>query len=513
MMKRQQIQIQPWFAAAVGSGALLIFAFSPFDLFPIAWFALVPLLYSLYGLNKQDAFRAGFLFGLSYFFGTIYWIYYSVHHYGGIPFVPSLLLIVLLCCYLALYPAVFSVMFSSLLRRSHLPAMLIAPLFWTVGEFGRSYLLTGFPWSSLGYSQTRFLPMIQIADIVGIYGISFLVMAVNGAVVDMLILRKRHSDRPLFAYLPTLAGAVLLGVSLIFSLVYGYWRLNQDRTAETVRVAVIQGNIAQDKKWDPAFRHSVITIYQELTSSAVQTAPQMIVWPESAIPFVFERDIDYTEQLQAFQKRLDAYLLFGTILQRDPKQPVFTNGAALLSKDGSLSYLYDKIHLVPFGEYVPLRQVLFFVDKLAYGIGDYVSGDSYIQAVTPFGSFPTLICYEIIFPGLARKFFVRGGDFLVTITNDAWFGTTNGPYQHFSMAVFRAIENRKPVVRAANSGISGFIDSNGRIGKTTELMTRTILVNDIKTDRTITFYTKYGDLFSFLCIALSVILFFKKYNV
>ncbi len=179
----------------------------------------------------------------------------------------------------------------------------------------------------------------------------------------------------------------------------------------------------------------------------------------------------------------------------------------LLDKEGKIIYQYDKIHLVPFGEYVPLRRVLFFIDKLVAGIGDYLPGDQYIKAETPFGSFAPMVCYEIIFPGLVRKFYSTNGDFIVTVTNDAWFGKTAGPYQHFSMAVFRAIENRKPVMRSANTGISGFIDSNGRIIARTELFQRQVLTGEIKTDNTLTYYSRYGDLFTYFCIVISAILF------
>ncbi len=502
-----------WVWSALCSGMLLVVCFPKFDLFPLAWFALVPLLWSLYSLDNRQAFRAGLLFGVVSFFGSTYWIYHSVHHYGSIPFIPSLLLILALCLYLALYPALFAVLFASLMKRSSLPALLIAPIFWTVCEFARAYVFTGFPWSSLGYSQYLFLPLIQIADITGIYGVSFLVVAVNGAIVDAFLLKRRQEERPLFPSLPTVAGWITLGLVLFFTLAYGFWRLHQDRVAGTVQVAVVQGNIEQDKKWDKAFQDTVIKTYRDLSATAVQTKPDLVVWPESAVPFVFGRDNELSKEHVEFQKTLDTYLLFGTILHKDRKLNLYSNGAALLSKDGSISYLYDKIHLVPFGEYVPLRPLLFFVDKLAYGIGDYVAGDTYVRAVTPFGSFATLICYESVFPGLARKFYVRGGDFMVTITNDAWFGTTNGPYQHFSMAVFRSVENRKPMVRAANSGISGFIDSNGKIVKTTELMTRSIVTEKIGRDKTITFYTKYGDLFSFFCIAGSFLLLFRKYKL
>jgi apolipoprotein N-acyltransferase len=185
---------------------------------------------------------------------------------------------------------------------------------------------------------------------------------------------------------------------------------------------------------------------------------------------------------------------------------LLANSAVLIGPDGERLGAYDKIHLVPFGEYVPLYKYLFFVNRLAEGIGAYTPGKSSKRLKTPFGEFGTAICYEIIFPGLVRKGFRDGGDFLVTITNDAWFGRTAGPYQHFSMAVFRAVETRKPVVRAANTGVSGFIDSRGRILARTALYERTALAATIKTDSTKSFYTRFGDMFVYICIVMTVFL-------
>lgn len=531
-MSNFKSKFNQFYGPAILSGLLLVLSFPKIDLYLLAWFAFIPLLVFLYDKNKKEAFKAGFFFGIVYFFGTTYWIYHSINKYGSIPFVPSILIVLLLCLYLSLYPALFSFLYSSYIRKTDLPVMLVAPVFWTVLEFVRSYAITGFPWSSLGYSQYKFLSFIQIADITGVYGISFLLVAINGAFADAFLLKKRRLQRPLYSLVPTISGFVILFIALLLIFSYGLYKLNQKRDGFNIRAAIIQGNIEQDKKWDPAYQNAVINTYRELSLSASHDNPHIIVWPETSVPFYFGRDREFTENLVSFQKQLNSYLLFGSVLAKDQKtnsvesqgsmvkrtahdaqrQTLYTNSAVLLDKNGNVSYIYDKIHLVPFGEYVPLRRLLFFVDKLVVGVGDYIAGDSYIKAVTPFGSFGTLICYEIIFPGLVRKFYVRGGDFIVTITNDAWFGNTHGPYQHFSMAVFRAIENRKPVIRAANTGISGFIDSSGRIVGTTKLFDRTFLVKDIKTDRTLTPYTKYGDIFSYLCIVCSVLLLIKKVN-
>ncbi|MBA4349273.1 MAG: apolipoprotein N-acyltransferase [Thermodesulfovibrio sp.] len=509
MTDRPKTRIYMLFISSLLSGALLFLSFPEKDFYLLAWIALAPLLIALYDTGKKESFIAGLLTGIVYFFGTTYWIYHSLYRYGSIHLIPSMLIVFLLCLYLSLYPALFSFAYSVLIKKTTLPALFIAPVLWTTLEFIRSYALTGFPWSSLGYSQYNFLHFIQIADVTGIYGISFLLVAFNGGIADLFLLNKKKMKQPLYSFLPTVTGFILLFIVLIATFSYGSYRLHQNREGRNLKISIVQGNIEQDKKWDAAYQQAVFDVYKDLSTVASQGKPDMIVWPETSVPFVFGGDRVLTENLVSFHRQLDSYLLFGSILLKDSANSRYSNGAVLLDRDGKVSYIYDKIYLVPFGEYVPLRNILFFVDKLTYGIGDYVPGDSYIKAVTPFGSFGTLICYEIIFPGLVRKFYTHGGDFIVTITNDAWFGDTGGPYQHFDMAVFRAIENRKPVIRAANTGISGFIDSNGRIMDKTQLFKRTVLFKEIKTDRTMTVYTKYGDLFSYLCIVLFMLLIIK----
>lgn len=498
------------YAPAVLSGIALIFCFPTFDLYLLSWIALVPFLISLWNKKPEQAFKAGFFMGLPYFFGTLYWIYHSINHYGGVSFISSLCIVFLLCLYLSLYTGLFALFFSIKIRSTRFPALFIAPVLWVTLEFIRSYALTGFPWSSIGYTQYRFLHAIQFADITGIYGVSFFVVAVNGAIADFFIMKRRLQDMPLFSLSQTAVGFVLLSVSIIAIFIYGYWHLHENRPGKPIRVSIIQGNIEQDKKWETAYQKEVLDTFKELSKTAVTRAPSLIVWPETSVPFYFNYDKAYIREFTDFQRELNAYLLFGSILIKEAppegSRYLLANSAILLDPDGKTSYIYDKIHLVPFGEYIPLRKILFFLDKLVVGIGDYVPGKHYLRAETPYGSFGTHICYEIIFPGLVRKFYSRGGDFMVTITNDAWFGRTTGPYQHFSMAVFRAIENRKPLIRAANTGVSGFIDSNGRILGTMPIFQKEVMTMDVMTDSYRSFYSKYGDLFSYLCIIITVLL-------
>ncbi|NWF52351.1 MAG: apolipoprotein N-acyltransferase [Nitrospirae bacterium] len=495
------------YSPAFLSGILLVLCYPRIDFYYIAWVALVPFLLSLYNKRPKEAFFIGIFLGLPYFFGTQYWIYHSINHYGGLPFIISIAIVFLLCLYLSLYTGLFASLFALHNRNSNFQNLFFAPFLWIALEFLRSYLFTGFPWSIIGYTQYKFLHIIQISDITGIYGVSFLVVAFNNAITEVIIVRKRLRDMPLLPLSKTIIGLVILFVLIISSLIYGQWRLKEKREGEPIRASIIQGNIEQDKKWEPSYQREVFNTYKNLTLKAFQSSPSIIIWPETSVPFYFGSDKDYTEQLFDFQSQINTPLLFGSILIKAKEKGRFylSNSALLIDRNGIVSYTYDKIHLVPFGEYIPLRKLLFFIDKLVFGIGDYIQGNQHLKAKINSKEFATLICYEMIFPGLVRKFFIKGGDFMVNITNDAWFGRTSGPYQHFTMSVFRSVENRKPLLRAANTGISGFVDSNGRILSKTGLFEYAVITMDLMTDQKITFYSKYGDIFSYICIVISII--------
>lgn len=483
----------------------MVFCFPTAGLYGLAWVALVPFLASLLELRPGRAFKAGFFMGLPYFFGTQYWIYHSIYHYGGASFAVAISTVLLLAAYESLYTAAFGALFSHSIRNTPLPALLLAPLYWVFFEFIRSYAFTGFPWSSIGYTQHAFLPAIQFADITGVYGVSFLVVAVNGAIADFFIARSRRREKPLANLWPTAVGLAALAVFALAVFGYGYFRLNQERPGREARVSVVQGSIEQNVKWDPGYQREVLDTYKALTAAAATGEPELIVWPESAVPFYWEKDEFYTAEMRRFASGIETELLFGAVTVKDAYE--LSNSAVLLGRHGETLHIYDKIHLVPFGEYVPLKSVLgLFVNRLVEGVGDYVPGRSYEKAEASVGRFGAMVCYEIIFPGLVRKFYKRDGDLMVNITNDAWFGRTTGPYQHFAMGALRAVENRKPLVRAANTGISGFIDSNGKVLKTLPLFERGAITEEIKTDSTRTFYSRYGDLFSYLCIITTVIL-------
>jgi apolipoprotein N-acyltransferase len=276
-------------------------------------------------------------------------------------------------------------------------------------------------------------------------------------------------------------------------------------TAE-VGVALLQGNIGQDQKWDAASRERIFAIYTALTREAAAEADvALIIGPEAATPFLFANEPHYQARLLLLTKEVGRSLLFGSPTSSwEDNQNVMYNSAFLIGPDATVLGRYDKIHLVPFGEYIPLRRLLFFLDKLVVGIGDFRSGKNYTVMMVPQGRFSVLICFEVIFPELVRHFVRNGAQFLVNITNDAWFGYSPASYQHLSMVVFRAVENRMPIVRAANTGISAVIDPTGRLAQQTDLFVRTWIKGQIiPATEPATFYTRYGDIFAYSCLLLT----------
>ncbi len=494
-------------ALAAASGLLLAATFPNIDLPLLSWIALIPLFFALKEQTVKNGFWLGGISGIVFFAGTVHWVTNSVHYYGGIPLIPASLVTLSLCAYLALYPAIFSAAVVHVGKERPSLLFIAAPAIWTALELARTYVISGFPWSLLGYAQYRALPVIQIADITGIYGVTFLIVLVNAAIAQFIMDKKQYR------------GIIVAAIVLTAVLGYGYARLKADEGPDTITLSVVQGNIEQDKKWDPAYQAETIAIYERLSKEALKQHPALVIWPETAVPFYFAgynpSDRAMTADLIEFVKENKTPLLFGspTYKVKSLKTVVLHNSAFLLSGEGRILALYHKLHLVPFGEYVPFKNVLFFVEKMVQAIGDFESGTDYTVMTVPNGQSPsrevklsTVICYEIIFPNLVRSFVNRGAQVITTITNDAWFGKSAAPYQHFSMAVFRAVENRVPIARAANTGISGFIDTKGRILAASGIFTEAYLTQTLVLGDTKSFYTRYGDLFSYACVLLGIVL-------
>ena len=513
---------------AGASGLFLPLSFPKSDLGLLAWIALVPLHWALDGKSKLQAFWIGWLSGTIAFTGMMAWVVTAMNTYGKVPLVVSYGLMLLLTAYLGLYIGFYAagtVWLQTLIPRYGLFAV---PCLWVTLELIRTYVLSGLPWGLLGYSQYRLIEMIQIADHMGVYGVSFLIVLVNVAVAEFLswLMPLRRGFRP--AKLPwELAAMTALLVTLSWE--YGLGVLSgapfTDIPRSTVSVGVVQPNVDQAVKWDTAYREETLTRFDRLTAQLGRTT-DLIVWPEAATPFVFEREPIYQLQLIAMANRAQTPILFGSPALRfyPDQRPYLLNSAYLLSPDGQLLGRYDKQHLVPFGEYIPFKSsLLSFLDKLVEGIGDFEAGPGpTILTVTPKpqssvesmagttprpANFGVAICYEVIFPNLVRRLAANGAEFLVTVTNDAWFGHSSAPSQHFAMVVFRSVENHLAFARSANTGISGFVDPFGRIVEATPIFTEQAVKTTIQVWRPDTFYSRHGDVFAYGCAIICALLF------
>ncbi len=483
------------------SGLIMTASFAPSPLDWLVWFALVPLLRSLHDESPAHAFLLGHIAGLVHYLTLIYWIVPTLQNYGYLDLLTSCAALLLLCLYLALYPAVFSYLLCRM-KGSRFPVFTMASL-WVGLEIIRAHFLTGFPWCLLGYTQFRNLFLIQVADLVGVYGISFMIVLANGLIYRLLF----HRD----ALERTGLKWEITGVLLVaaFSLVYGQYRLaggeRKGAGEKSLKTAIIQGNIDQSIKWDPAYQEESVDTYHRLTRSTSLFKPDLIVWPETAMPFFFQDNDKFSPRLFEISKEAEADLIFGSpAYNKTGTGTQYYNRVYLLSRHGEFVAYYDKVHLVPFGEYVPYRWLFPFFRHLLHAAGNFASGKKIEPLRLTNHSAGILICFEVIFPELARTQARKGAEILVNLTNDAWFGRTSAPYQHLSMAVFRAVENGRPMIRAANTGFSAFIGPQGRLTTRSQLFKEQVLTQDLRWGHaSLRFYTRYGDLFAFTLLVIS----------
>jgi apolipoprotein N-acyltransferase len=506
-MIASQVKRLDYFWAAL-SGALLVLSFPLVNLWPFAWLFLVPLLSCTRGKDGKDAFLLGAFAGVIAYLGLIYWVVVAVHRYGNIPLPLSIPILLLLVMYLSLYWGVFAFFASFAKEKREWIVLLAFPALWVGLEYLRSFLLSGFPWALVGYSQYLNTAFVQIADITGIYGVSFLLILINTLFFLWIVSWSEKKRGPIL-------GTIFTVALLALTFAYGYWKMNTPlKTEKGLTVGVAQGNIPQDVKWDSAFQKRTLAIYRDLSLELKEQSPGLIVWPETAVPSYFPSGTELDDKVMDIVQETGTYLLVGGLSAKEKKKKVrevqevmeVYNSAYLLSPQRRIIGRYDKMHLVPFGEYIPLSSRFPVLNKLV-GVWNIEPGEKAVLFRLPRGRFGVLICFEVIFPELCRESVRQGADFMVTITNDAWFGKTSAPYQHLSQATFRAIENRVWLVRAANTGISAFVDPWGRIIKPSSLFTPAVLAEEITFKaNTMTFYTRYGDFFAIACSLLGAVL-------
>ena len=466
-------------ACGIASGILLVLSLPKPDFYPLAWIALVPWLYVVAsGPDLRRTVACAYAAGLVFFGGTFYWISETMAIYGGLSIplaigVGSLFVIVF-----ALYFVLFALGLRFAIKRFGTRSLLLAAPLWVSVELLRSILFSGFPWMLSGYALVPYTGILQMAAWTGIYGLSFVAVAVNSLIVYGLMRRSKTSLG--------VAAAVILTARFLPVMV-------QKPSTDPIAVRLVQTNISLDQPWKQPDSEQLLDELGNLsTSDAIR--PKLVVWPETPAPFYLNEDAGFRARMQDIARRLGAYFLVGYI---DAVGEGPSNSAGLLDPKGDQVSRYDKMHLVPFGEYVPFKRLLFFAESLTRQVGEFVPGTEYTIAPLDGHRISAAICYESIFPDLVRRFVKHGSELLVVITNDGWFGESSAPYQHLRMGVVRSVENRRYMVRTANTGISAIIDPYGRIEASTPIGIRTFLdgTAHFRSDRT--FYTEYGDVFAY----------------
>ncbi len=499
-------------ALCIASGLALALAFPKIDLSLFAWVAFIPLFYAIDDAPLRRVLGWGWLQGFAFFVGSMYWIAIPLHDFAdvrmSIAVLPMLLLAAVLACYSAV--AIWAGEFSA--RRLKIPMIVTMPVAWAAVEWVRTYFPIGFPWNLLGYAAYTHLALIQFAEFTGVYGISALIVFFNAVAYTVLFRRGRPRMQA--------AGLVSLTVLMLAVIGFGSYRIQELKRQPpegSIRVAMVQGDIPQSIKWDPNFLPQSFRIYEEESLHAARQGADLIVWPEAAAAFPFQADGKYPPSFADYESYYDALLklatsagepiLFGApaIARHDGHYGSY-NRADLVSAEGKLVAHYDKINLVPFGEYVPARKLLgYFVNRVVEGFGDLFPGSEQTLFPVKGARLGVLICYESVFPNLTRLEVKKGADVLVNITNDAWYGESSAPFQALAMAAMRSVETKTPMIRTANTGISAIIKPSGEITARTPLFQRETEIEDVTWHPVRTVYTMVGDLFSEICFALTAL--------
>jgi apolipoprotein N-acyltransferase len=516
-------------ALAVASSALLILSFPDFNLWPLAWIALIPLLIAVCRRPQTArAFLLGWLTGTLFFFGSCYWLTYAMVRYGGIPAWLAYPLLVPGAAVLGLFPALCCLLLARMIARRGVVALLLAPLFWAALEWARLGI-TGQLWNALGYSQAYVTPLIQSASWGGVYSISFLIVMVNAAASYAIMKRTAR------ALLVSLSVAACVSVIIVASNLYTAGLLASPVAPQPEAIAIaVQPNVPMEPVEDLSETEALIERHKSLSASALgsweregrldnanavkiegnqsresvlvsrQRVPRLIIWPESPMNFTYANDAAMREWLASFAVENHAAVIFNS-LEPAPARGAY-NSAVMVDEEGRKVAQYDKIRLLPFGEYVPLPRWLPGANLVPVMVGDFTPGAQYPLMQVAGARVGVFICFESAFPSISRQFADQGADVLINISNDGYLGPTPVMRQHLANTVFRAVENGRPVVRVTNTGISAYITARGEVIGATEGFKADVRIWALRrASNGKTFYTRFGDLFAGICAALSLI--------
>lgn len=518
------VRFWQWLLAII-SGTLQVLIFPSPSIFALSWIALVPLLVailrpgigegrhghgelldrsgrSLNATTSLQGFLLGYVSGIVWYAGSCYWIYHVMHVYGGLNAPAAMGVLLLFCLYLGLYHGLFGWLLVRAARsRLHgrRNALLLAPFLWVGVELARARI-TGFPWDLLGTAQVDNIPVTRMATITGVYGVSFLIALVNAGVAASWLAPERQRRR-------------LLPIAFVVAVMLQLGGLANPRPLPADHTAVlVQPNISLDEPWTLESFNQTLTQLKRLSAAPHRSGnkPRLIVWPESPAPF-FDNDDNFRISISSLAQEQNAYVVagvVGTVAGVASATPDIANRAVLVAPEGDWIARYDKIHLVPFGEYIPFKSVFVFAQKLTREVGDYHPGA--VRTVFNAGGerLGVFICYESVFPDEVRQFAANGAQVFINISNDGWYGEHGAPGQHLNLARMRAIENNRWLLRDTNSGITASIDPYGRVVAQLPRSRRTSLLAPYSLIDAQTFYTRHGDLFAWTCAIISLLALF-----
>ena len=496
--------VSEW-SAALASSFLLILSFPNFDLSILAWVGLVPLLVLVARRPAPArAFILGWATGTVFFYGSCYWLTYSMIHYGGLSPWIAYPLLVPGAMIVGLFPALFALALAFAVRRWGAVAMLLAPFFWTSLEWARLGV-TGQLWNAIGYSQAYYPLLIQSARWGGVYAEGFLIISINAAISFAFVKKTRRAI--LLAAATVVCVAAIAAGSLLI--------LNQPKHSgipPLLTVVALQPNVPMNPIKTPQETQQLIERHLSMSSTALRSLgndplPRLVIWPESPMNFSYAADSQFQDLVSRFTRDNHASLLFNS--QEPAAGDGVYNSAVLINEEGRLISQYDKIRLLPFGEYVPLPRWLPGASLITAIVGDFTPGERYtLMSIGGQLRAGVFICIESAYPSIARKFTSEGADVLINISNDGYLGPTAVMRQHLGNAIFRAVENGRPLLRVTNSGITAFISADGKVKDQTrgfepDVRTWTVNVNS----NADTFYTRHGDVFAEVCATFSLVIF------
>jgi apolipoprotein N-acyltransferase len=468
--------------------------------------ALIPLLFILTrARNAWEAFFFGWLQQTTAWLVMVPWVVRVMSHYGGLPYVTGVLIFIAMSAILGLYGSLFAVLFHWIRPDARFHRWLFVPLAWCAVEYARTYLLTGFPWNLIAASIVDYTPLIQFDRVAGPYAMSVLILLPSITVAWWITQRASGIKRGVVTALVMMICFIWFSTGLVASKLFDA----PPGTAPT-KAALLQPNISQEMRWDDANLLAIFRRMTAMTEEAIRNGAKVIIWPESTVPLSYASTDFYRDAIEGYSRQHNVDIILGSVAE-DAAQPEKLWNAAFLISGGRTIGHYDKIRLVPFGEYVPLRKMLFFAHKLVHAVGSFEFGTRDTPLVGLFRYGPA-ICYEIVYPQIPRTQVVHGANVLVTITNDAWYDGTSAPRQHLNQARLRAIEDDRFLLRAGTTGISAFVDPTGRIRAELPMGRQGIIYAEFYPREAMTPYVKLGDWFAWFAIAAVIIVIASRWN-